>query len=241
MSEFILMSNHPVNINGFNVYPVKLEEILIITEEQYNQYLGLINLTRKELTKYTNDIELKKKSVYELIILWCIKDEAFKEVMIDCLSFFLREEIHVDENGIGIIREGQILYMTREIYDLIIYTIKKQNFIQTSEIKEYKPANGKAQELLERMKKAKEKLRKEKNEENLTLSDIMSIVSCYSNDINILTVWNLTVYQLYTVYLRLLIWDDYQTKQNMLPHVTDVKALDMKHWAMSINNKLKEK
>lgn len=241
MSEFRLMSKYPVQVGEFNVHPVILEDILKLGEETYNQYLGLISISKAQLTQYTTDKDIKKLSVYKLVLLWCLEYESFHQSIVDCLSFFLKEVIVIDKDGIAIKRNDRLLYMNEDIYSTIVSVVKTQNFISNDEVSSYKPATTKAKQLLEKMQKAKERAKKEKAEESVTLSDVISIVACYSNDINILNVWDLTVYQLYTVYLRLLIWDDYQTKQNMIPHVTDVKALDIKHWSMSINKKLNKK
>lgn len=244
--KLIMMSDYPENINGFKIFPIKLKNILEIGENEYQRYLGIICLSKKNLLEGIEDEEIRSLSLYELIVINCLGDIKFKKMFLDGLKIFLKEDFFVDDYGIYINKVNEKkeiikFYMNDDTYKLIISTIKKQNFLQDDENHEYKPANSKAQEWLEKMKKAKEKIKKEKNEENLSLGDIVSIVACYSNDINILNVWDLTVYQLYTVYLRLIMWDDYQTKQNLLPHVSDAKSLDLQHWATSVDNKLNKK
>lgn len=245
MVNLSLLSGKPFTINNIKVYPLLLEEIEILGEEKYNRIIGTCTMTKKQLQESLNDENFKDLSLFEMIFLLCYHDQMFREMFFESMKTFIRSDLYIDNYGIFIKVEieGEIhdTYIEEKTFYQIQDVIREQNFLQKSKETHSNPANSKAAELLEKMKKVKEKIQKEKNENNLSLGDIISIVACYSNDINILNIWKLTVYQLYTAYLRLIMWDDYQSKQALLPHVSDTKSLDLEHWATSINKKLNKK
>lgn len=245
MNDLLLMSDKPITINQIDVYPLKVRDVLVIGEDKYHQLLQILLMEKNQFLDLIINEELKSFfeniPLYDLYLFFCQNDKSFHYLLSEAFKTFTGKGISVDDDfGIHIENNGKVIPVDQDTLISIREVIKKQNFLKNGEDNSYKPATNKAQELLERMKKAKEKIQKENKEDSLKLSDIVSIVSCYGNDINILTVWDLTIYQLYMVYLRLIIWDDYQTKQLMLPHVTDAKQLNLQHWSTSIDKKLKQ-
>lgn len=242
ISEMALLRGKPISVDGlFQVYPATLEEISEITEEMYNYYSHMILLDKGKLMKslgISNSLELEKISGYELIRSYAHKDIDFRRLYLEAISFFIHEKVFFDEVSLEIyvVKDSVNFILTEKHVNQIKQIVKKQNFLSDKEEKELNPANEKAAELIEKMKQVKAKLAKQKEDETLSLSDIIQIVACYSQDINILNVWDLTVYQLYVAYIRLIMWDDYHSKNILLPHV-DSKNLDMKHWATKLNIK----
>ena len=238
ISEMELLKGKPIDLGICKVHPLTLNEIVELTEEKYNQALSLITFNKSRLD--IKDEELNKLTDYQILLAYCYHNHEIRDLFFESIEIFLKEPIHLHELGffyLGELEEQRIIDENglKQIQEVV----KKQNFLSTEEEKAMKPANDKAAELIEKMKKIKEKLAKQNREDELHLSDIISIVACYSDGINLFNVWDLTVYQLYIAYLRLIMWDDYHSKYILLPHVTDSSSLDLKHWATKINIKNK--
>lgn len=233
ISEMALLKGKPIDLGVCKVHPLTLNEIVDMTEEKYNQALSLITFNKSRLD--INDEELNQLTDYQILFAYCYHNPEIRELFFESVEIFLKEPIHMHELGffyLGELEEQRII--DENIFKQIQEVIKKQNFLSTEQT-EFKPANDKAAELIEKIKKVKEKLAKQNRDNELSLNDIVSIVACYSDGINLFNVWDLTIYQLYIAYMRLIMWDDYHTKYILLPHVTDSSSLDLKHWATKIN------
>jgi hypothetical protein len=241
-----LLRGNPISLDNMcKVYPLKLEKVEEIGEDKYNQYLSVLMLDKSSLNIPSSIDEreleeINKLSSYDILLIHAYRDEYIRRTMEDALSVFLKETIlylrdSEYPNGCFFIIDFQDIGQRKEIksdtFDLIKKALKKQNYLNDEEKKDFKPANDKAKELIEKMQKVKEKLKKNNNEDGLNLSDIISIVSAYSPDINILTVWDLTVYQLYESYIRLIMWDQYHNDHIHLPHMDENDRKSLKHWA----------
>lgn len=244
MNELKLIKGDPIDLsNGFKVHPLTLGEIADIGEDVYNSYLSVImtnksilnNLSENDITKEELN-ELYKLTDLEFILYLAVHNHTILLTLINSLETFLKCGVEIGRDiGIVLKSEDKECFLENELFNEIKAIIIKQNFLKDNESSAFKPANAKAKALLEKMMKAKEKIQKQNNEEGLSLKDIISIVAAYSNDINIISVWKLTVYQLYESYLRLTLWDDYHNKFLLLPHTADSKSLDLTHWATNIN------
>jgi hypothetical protein len=244
MNELKLLKGDPIEVvQGLFVYPLKLKEIAEIGEEIYNSFVKVF-VINKSLINEPNFIPLsdyEKKECYkyndlDFILFLCKKDINLSYLFINSLSLFLQSEISVaSDTGVVIKNDNIHITLTDEIYKEIKKIICNQNFIHNVEESSFNPANEKAKALLDKMKKAKERIQKQNKNEGLSLKTIISLVATYSNDINIFSIWDLTVNQLYESYLRIALWDDYHNKHILIPHASDIESLDMKHWAIDIN------
>lgn len=242
MSELKLLKGSHIQImEGLNIYPLTIGEITDdIGEEIYNSFLSIITLTRskvdvdsgavtrEELNSVNNDLEL--------IFLLSTKDPQILAIFILALKTFLKSDIDIVKDvGIVIKNDNGTFSLEYDLFKQIKSVIMKQNYLKEEKEIEYKPVNSKAEELMEKLKKEKAKIQKQNTDNGLSLSGIVSIVATYSNDVNIFTVWNLTIYQLYEIYLRIVVWDNYHTNFLLIPHVSDSTSLDLKHWGIDIN------
>ncbi|UQX56081.1 hypothetical protein M5V91_10875 [Cytobacillus pseudoceanisediminis] len=164
-----------------------------------------------------------------------MQDPTIMVSFTESLSTFLKSEVFIYEEDVVIKNDQGSFILNSVLFEEVKAVIFRQNFLKDSKSSSFKPANSKAKQLMDKLQKVKAKIQKQNNEEQLGLKDIISIVSAYSTDINILTVWNLTVCQLYETYTRLIIWDEYHNKFTLLPHTSDTSSLDLKHWATNIN------
>jgi hypothetical protein len=245
MNELKLLKGDPIQVHeGIYVYPLTLAEIAEIGEEIYNSFVKIFLINKSILNgEFAAEIPVyEKNQIYkyddlEFALYLCNKDRMISYFFIEGLQLFLKSKVSVASDiGVVIENEDTKITLTNELYKEIKKIVCKQNFINNAEEATFNPANEKAKALLEKMKKAKEKIQKQNKEEGLSLKTIISLVATYANDLNILSVWNLTVNQLYEAYLRLALWDDYHNKYVLIPHSSDIDSLDMKHWAIDINN-----
>jgi vacuolar-type H+-ATPase subunit E/Vma4 len=85
------------------------------------------------------------------------------------LQLFLKSKVSVASDiGVVIENEDTKITLTNELYKEIKKIVCKQNFINNAEEATFNPANEKAKALLEKMKKAKEKIQKQNKEEGLS-------------------------------------------------------------------------
>jgi hypothetical protein len=230
--ELKLLSGSAIEIDGVGfLHPLKLQEISQIGELKYNQFLSAITYKHEPIV-----IENKQLSPFEVLLVYCYHDQLYKDVFFNALKNIFKEDIHLHEGGffyLGRLSEKRIIDESK--FDQMKAIIKKQNFIKDVELEqEYKPHSDKVAEYIEKMKKIKAKLQKQNAEEGLNLSDIISIISAYSPNINMFNVWDLTVYQLYTLYLRLMMKDNYESQFQLMLQGADIKSSDIKHWATKI-------
>lgn len=244
ISTLSLQRGSPIDIGICKVYPLLLEEIEQLGEMKYLQYLHYLTLDISSLDisqAPQDEIDfVNNMSSLDIILYQSYHSVELRKLICEAISFFIKEPVkyHLIDDGIFYVGDDFQRVFTSDNYDWFKLALQKQNYLsdkkQDSE-KEFKPANDKAAELIEKMKKAKEKIQKQNNDEGLHLSDIISIVANYSNDVNMLTVWKLTVYQLYECYLRLIMWDDYHASNLHLPHMDEEARKQLKHWARKIN------
>jgi hypothetical protein len=240
ISEMRLQRGKPIDIGICKVYPLTLDEIDELSEEVYYHYLSIL-LFDKDTSLSDNispkDIEqISKMTNYEILCIQSLQDEALATSLITAFMIFLKENV-IFNNGLFYLGKlDERRFITSSDFEKIQIILRKQNYLQEAKKKEFKPANDKAAEIMEKMRKAKEKIQQQQKDNQIGLSDIVSIVSTYSNDVNVLNVWNLTVYQLYMCYLRLILWDDYHNNFILLPHVDKKDSLNLKHWTTKLNN-----
>lgn len=243
MGELELLRGKPILIGLCKIHPLTLGEIVDMGEMTYNQYLSSLMMDKNslDLSNLTDDEfeQVNKLTEYEVIVIHCLRDEFIREIITSSFSTFLKEKVTFHEQGFFYIDQlSDERFILAEQFEQIKLILQKQNYLQTKkEEKQLKPADERTRLLMEKMQKAKEKVQKQKKDDGLLLSDIVSIVSTYSN-INLLDIWNLKIYQLYEIYLRIIMWDEYHNNYILLPHVSDSSTLNLKHWASStkLNN-----
>jgi hypothetical protein len=246
INELKLLKGDPIEVvKDLYVYPLKLKEIAEIGDDVYNRFLSSIMISNSILNQL-RDKTIPKKEIVKMYEMNDLEFIAYISLhyfpylfqnFLDGLSLFLRSNVEVvTDVGLVITNEkGKEFILDNDLFLLIKKVIAKQNFIKIQGDSGYKPANAKAQALLEKMNKIKENIKEKNKEEGLSLKTIISIVSNYSNNLNPISVWELTVYQLYESYSRLLVWDEFHNQYMHLPHMDENVAKNLKHWATDIN------
>ena len=237
-----LLRGKPIEIEMVGkVYPITLNDIVDITIEKYYQFLSLLCVDKISIQKLLNiDDEI---GVFEFIYINCIKNDEYKNFILEALEYFLREKIGLCDYGfyVGFIENNKII--NEQIFEEIVKIIKLQNCLVSKVEKEkYKPVNERARKILEKLKKdqlTREKIKqRQANEdgESLDLFDLVSILSAYGNNINIFNIWDLTFFQFNNQFNRMKILKDCETNIQILMHTTEPDKVEYQHWLSKIEN-----
>lgn len=231
-----LLSGEGILIEGVGVVvPYTLREI---AKYGYSKYLELLNLFIIEAEDvFGAELDIPEGLTMFDIYVGLGADDLHEGIEAS-LSFFLRSPIKVLRDSMLIrIGEGeQAHFITREHFEQVRNIIKIQNGLSNLAItEEVNPKDKRAQEILDKIKKAKEKVAKHKKTEEgeMDFADIVSAVATKAFGLNKITVWDLTIYQLYDEFKRLELIDNYDISiKSMLAGASNVQ---LKHWSSKID------
>ena len=207
-----LLMGRTIDIHGFKIHPLKIEEITDIGEQLYNQYLGVllydIDLIENISKENLKDLGIDKFTTYHFLILNAYNNADFKQLVIDSFEMFLKEKVGFhDETAIFYVeRNNHAEPITLEFYELFRKIIIKQNFLKELEEEENLLfGNDLAREWYLEMKRKEKNMPKPKS--NVDLQSIISAVMWKSGK-SIEEILKMTIYQLYDGYYRLSTIDD---------------------------------
>lgn len=149
----------------------------------------------------------------------------------EALSFFLDCRLsysHEHKGFIGIDGKRSDCHVPREIYSLITELILQRNGIFPSKTAIEKPKfkSELAKKLYYRAKEAEQKRKRNRdNSASMDLPNILSAVAARHPSLNMLNIWDITVYQLYDQFKRL--------QNNTL---YDIQSMSVAAWGDSKNN-----
>lgn len=220
-----LIGNTPVEISGIGHIKIpKLQEIWDIKYKTYellcnyltvdlNKYLELTGLTEKY--KSLSDEGKIVNTLFNLII----KNKEFRDMYLSIFSFFIIERVKFDANKLAYITYyTEIDKETKKEKTINVGKIDNSNF---NEIRRYlmqinymksqvqedtqpkKFKNEFARKLVERMEKASAEKAKKASSNGLTLGKMISkYCAVNKNGINMLNVFNLSIYQFYEQWIE---------------------------------------
>ncbi|MEK4824633.1 hypothetical protein NSS71_08740 [Niallia sp. FSL W8-0951] len=239
-----ILKGSPIQlIDNILVHPLTLGEISELGEDLYVLCLNGLLMSKNHIPinelSYEERVSHSKLTEYQFFIQLLEVDLNMREIVTNAIRVFLRTDSFFDEatRNFYLINNNNHLPLKEEDFLRLRDVLSKQNF-RSDSAENYKPANKKANALLERLNKVKSEIQKKTGNDSLTLADTISIVASNSKNISILNVWELTVNQLYLEYLRLVLWDNYHNDYIHLPHMSEKDRKEMKHWVVG-NNKIK--
>jgi hypothetical protein len=238
--ELKLLFGKPINIDIGKVYSPKIEEIVEIGEEIYNQYLSLllydvdlINISTEQL----KDMNIDKFTTYHFLLLQSYNDEKFKQMAIDALQYFFKEHIGFDTKYVLFyLGEGEnIRAIDLNTYSLFKKILIKQNYLKEMEEEENLIfGNELAREWYLDIKRKEKMQPKPKN--NIDLHSIISAVK-WKGKRSFEEIAKMTIYQLYDGYYRLSLIDSCDYLNQGIHHGTinqkEIKQSDLS-WAKII-------
>lgn len=228
--------------NDLEIIPLTLGQIEEMGEIEYYRRLNLLLVdTNKIIDKTASS---KGLASYEIFLTLITQDESIFDLALSALELFTGRKFLFTYDGLSYVGdEDKLMLFTSSDFELMRKILSYQNYMDEPDDEEnkFKPANEKAAELIrkrERFKKEIQERNKNKGEK-LELGDIISIVACYSNGVNLETIWDYTIYKLYEEYVRLSLWDEYHNLQILLPYIDQEKTdINTKHWGTKASPKI---
>ena len=211
---------YQVYLSNLLLDPGSYYEMIDKTEGAY-----LCNFTEQEKdtilrirSEYMNLDEKSKEdiSIYNIMVF----DKFLIDSLLCTLNFFFEDEIIYDtKNRVFILFNGTVDDNNRktptgmihennynEIIDIILQRVNVDK--KKDEHKNLKVKNKTAERLLKKMKKAKKEAEK-KEDKKMEIGNLISSISAHSKALNILNIWDLTIFQLYDQFTRMRYEDSY--------------------------------
>lgn len=240
----------------YPIYQMYLSNLLLDVDSYYEmidktngEYLNSFTKQEKNMilrirNEYVNLDEKYKSniSLYSIMIF----DKFLINSLLLALNFFFEDEVIYDSsqkvfilfNGMvdkddqkiqtGIIHEGNY----DEVIDVILQRV---NISKRKDEKKLKVKNKTAERLLEKMKKGSKKA-KQKEDKKMEIGNLISSISAHSKTLNIVNIWNLTIFQLYDQFTRIHYDDSYTMNSTSVSVWGDSeKKFDNTMWFSIIN------
>lgn len=190
LNYFDLLSPAPVNIPQVGgILSPTLKDISSIGIQTYQYYLTILHT-------YMQQYDLLTANIQSALFLQ------------NLLNFFIKENVvYSAQEQCFLVQENAqtIGRITKEVYPQICDLICQRNCIRSSQEEDLsKIKSKKALEILKKLQKGRsEKSRQTKADQNMELGNILSAVANKSHSLNILNIWDLTVFQLWDCFSRL--------------------------------------
>lgn len=187
LEYFDLLSPNPIRIqNAGGILSPKLKDISSIGYKTYQYYLAVLQMDFDLLTADASSVRLLESA----------------------LNFFIQEDVSYSagQNAFILTKDGKITgAITKEIFKPVCDLIFQRNCIKVKQEEDLsKVKSKKALEIMKKLQKGRaEKAMHIKTDKNMELANILSAVANKSPSINIINIWELTVYQLWDCFSRL--------------------------------------
>ena len=235
LSYFELLSPDPVQIQRVGgIISPKLRDISKIGMNTYQYYLTILLMDLKtyftmiqqeEQFELLSDEDKAQMSVFDLLTM----DDKSAELLQNVLDFFIVENVvwSKQHNAFLITKEGDVIgAITKDIYPQICDLICQRNCIKSNQEEDLsKVKSKKALEIMKKLQKGRaEKAKATKTDKNMELGNIISAVANKSQSLNIINIWELTVYQ---------VWDCFSRLSNN--SIYDIQSMSVAAWGNKDN------
>lgn len=230
LSYFDLISPEPYPVNNIcKVISPKLKDIAILGYGLYQYYLSLLSINSKTFFEMLGQAEQ-----YEMLSEEQKMTLKLPELIFSCpqlvvqiesaLSFFLIGNVKFSAHDKGFLVEENNCttgIITTENYSEICNLICQRNCVSVRQETDLsKVKSKKALEIMKKLNKSKTDIKKKtKSDSNMELGNIISAIAGKSNTINLLNIWDLTIYQL---------WDSFMRLSNN--NIFDLQAMSVATW-----------
>lgn len=181
----------------------------------FKGYLEMIG----QADTYTSFSEEEKSKIQVFDLLLANKQSAL--LLQNVVNFFMAETVTYSPNDHNFIVQEQgntVGIITKDNYPGLCDLICQRNCIRWNPSEDLsKVKSKKAREIMQKLQKGRsEKAKKSKSDANMELGNIISAVANKSQSLNILNIWDLTVYQLWDCFSRL--------SNNTIYHIQSMSA-----------------
>lgn len=248
LTYFELLSPAPVHLPKVGgILSPKLKDISSVGINTYHLYLSVLlmdlNTYFTQLGQQEAFLALPEESrsqlnIFDLLTL----DETSITLLQKALNFFISEDVvystqhksflvnakfFAEEKGEVVEKYGTIGAITKENYPQVCDLIFQRNCIKSKQEEDWsKVQNKKALEIMQKLQKGRASQTKHtKSDQNMELGNIISAVANRSQSLNILNIWDLTVYQ---------IWDCFSRLSNN--SIYDIQSMSVAAWGNKDNH-----
>lgn len=226
---FELLCSVPILVEGVgHVCSPTLRKIAQIGQEKYSRYLGILST---DLTSFLDlsglsplylalpENERNRLTLFDLLTM----NPGTRNLLTDLFSFFFVENAVFQESESFYLLEPQQEgdppgTITRENFEKVRSILLRLNYLPASNTGKTK--NERAKKILEKIQRAKEKQNAyHKKDLDLSIGNMISALASQHNSLNLLNIWDLTIYQFYDQFFR-------QSNKNQL----DIHALNYAVW-----------
>lgn len=221
----------------------------------YNRVINMICLSDEDVKKFVTKDDI---DVFTFLILYAyqsfeeklddiknsiVKDNPyFIDEIINVLRLIFNSKVVLDMNN-GIFSIGDKgLSLNKNNFEKFQSIIKKRNCLENIEEDKENPANEMARQILEKRRKAREKLAKAKALQNgevdspLTIVDLISIFA-EAEHMKLEDVFQYDMFQFNNQFNRMKIFKDYDVNIQALLAGAKSEDVQLQHWLSKINNK----
>jgi hypothetical protein len=226
----LLLAGESIPVADFFVYPLTLRQIIRLGD-RYGNYLSRLAFSSK-------DVEIEGTNLQEipaplLLALMAKDDKNFLQELIDALELVTREKVSFD----GELFQIKNTYITDGVWKSIRSVVLKQNLIDESKLqkkeKEFNPASAEVEKQREAFekKRARAKAAKSEIDPNLQLLSSINNFCSKSPNLNLISVWDLSLFSFWHQYDALIHSDSSDKATQALFAGADPKKIKATHWA----------
>jgi hypothetical protein len=242
LDELKLLRGKEILIDGVGILkPITINEITEIGEKNFYQYLNNLcfniddlNATEEQRENFLNN----NITTFQIILSVCLHDLEYLQLIIKSLKFFFKEDVcFVKSLGVFFLNEfNEYRFISEKNFEDIKTIIRLQNGLSKNDILDENPKDERTKILLEKRRKAREKLEKAKSKNNnsdsepLTFADLVSIMCANANGVNHENVWNMNFYMFQNQFQRMKLIDDYDISIRSLLAGANSDETDFKHY-----------
>lgn len=222
LSYFEKISPTPYYLNGVGVIRKHtLKEISLVTYEVYHIFLSIFLMTpysfyesKRKLSDYL-DLSLDERSHLSIFNL-LLSDKDYQNLMLEAINFFFIETpIYNEKDRIIELRNEQSQLsgsIDSNNWESVCGVIAQMNNVE-KEIDASTIKSKKALKILEKIQKGrKQKAKSTSSNPDMEIGNIISVLASYSN-IDYVSIWNITIYQLWDLFERFRVSEIYGVKK----------------------------
>lgn len=229
LDYFDLISRNPIEIE--NVGSIRCPLLSDVDEIKYYTYCSYIQALKITPDDYFDNLETKygiKVPVEQIMEITkfdlLVSDTDLLQVVVNALNFFLVEEVYFDSDQMNFVvyttnendEENIVGYISRENYsDVINIILQRINIeVDDNEVDDLSKVKSKrGRKIFEKIREGRKKMKKAKEQssggKHQSMANVISSVVAFCPNMNYVQIWDLTVYELYDLFSRLNIIDQY--------------------------------
>lgn len=221
------------------VYPLSIEEILMMGQRRYNSLLGLLLLTEIDIVrlikdKTGEDYPIEKIQPLNYLIQSTVNDDMFLLELQSAFSTFIKEEIlilpKINAILIGNAKERRLI--TEKNFVDFQDILRIQNRRKVAEPPEKESEIARKFRLKREARDAAKKKQQEKNNEGQSLAELFEIAETFGIDYK-----KKSLYAFYSLIKRYRAKEKWEQDIAMLCAGADAKKLKTKYWGESLEEK----